>query len=135
MPGKDQLLADGAEHLNAERLIAGHQVQPGLVGQASRYHGFFVQGSDDLAMDRFLIVLGLVYPVFQIFKDPLKPVTCQFVRIPHPWPEPRVVSHQSPEKIIHGLHGRGGVGIGRQSRDHGIRWIAYCEGMVPFQGA
>ena len=130
VPGKNQLLADGAKHFHAEGLIAGDQIQPRLIGQTSRYHRFFVQCRDDLAVHRLLIVLGIVHPVLQIIQHSAKTIACQLVRIAHSGPEVRVLGHQRTEKIIHSLHRRGAFPTGRKPGDYRVRWIAGRESMI-----
>ena len=109
MACKNQLLANGPQHFYTEGFVTCHQIESGLVGQTGRDHGLLVQGSDDVAMNRFLWAFRVDNPVPQGAEDAGQAVAGQFVRIANPRPQARIAGDQFLKEVVHRQHGRTAV--------------------------
>ncbi len=135
LTGEDDALAHHAEHLHAERLIAGHEVQPALVGQAGGDHGLFVERGDDGAVDRLQFALRLNHTVLERLEHATQPVARQLVRVAHPWSQRRVGLGQLDEEAIHRGHRRAGIVTILELRDDRRRRASQSQRIVAFEQA
>jgi hypothetical protein len=98
LPGENQALAYRTEHLDAEGLITGNQVQPTLVGETGGNHGLFVQCRDDLAVHRLELPFSIDHTVFQRFEYPTQAIAGEFIGVTYTRAQRRIGAGELDKK-------------------------------------
>lgn len=105
LPGKDDALPHYAQHLHAEGLVAGHQIQAALVGKAGGDHRLLIEGGNDGAIHGLQLAFRLDDAMLERLEHAAQTVAGQLVRVTHPRPQRGVGGRQLDEETIDRCHG------------------------------
>ena len=102
---EDNLLAQRAEHLHGEGLVAHCEIQPALIAKGCSYHSLFIQRRDEATIFGFRRAgLRRIDPMLEHLERQRHVVAAKLVRVCNADPQMRIGAHNFGETLIDRVH-------------------------------